>query len=356
MCCYEVTDVDAAVVAVRAAGGTADAPRDEPHGRTADCVDDQGIPFALHTGYYPPLPESPLAYAELRVPDATRARAFYGTVLSWGFEPGGAPGYWHPRRPDGDFPAPMFGLVGGAAEARVVPTFRVPDVAAALAAVRAAGGEAADRTRRSLRRRILPGRPGRPLPPPPQASRHIHRPAGGGGSVPRVIDDGAEVLARVDRAGLVEVVHAGHAVALGADGSPRVRAGNPDRPFLPRSSLKPLQAVAMLRAGLEIDGRRSPWPARATKARQATSTASTRSSRRPGSPRPTCRPPPCSRTNPTPRSTGAAKDAAPSRSPTCAPASTPRCSPPASPRAGTRPPTATRRTRCRSGCGRRSPS
>src|SRR6185437_826862 len=45
MCCYEVTDVDAAVVAVRAAGGTADDPRDEPHGRTADCVDDQGIPF-----------------------------------------------------------------------------------------------------------------------------------------------------------------------------------------------------------------------------------------------------------------------------------------------------------------------
>ena len=144
MCCYEVTDVDAAVVAVRAAGGTADDPRDEPHGRTADCVDDQGIPFALHTGYYPPLPESPLAYAELRVPDATRARAFYGTVLGWGFDPGGERGYWHPRRSDGEFPAPMFGLVGGAAEARVVPTFGVADVAAAVAAVRAAGGEAAD--------------------------------------------------------------------------------------------------------------------------------------------------------------------------------------------------------------------
>jgi uncharacterized glyoxalase superfamily protein PhnB len=144
MCCYETPDVDAAVVAVRAAGGTADTPRDEPHGRTADCVDDQGIPFALHTGYYPPLPESPLTYAELRVPDATRARAFYGTVLGWGFEPGSAAGYWHPRRPDGGFPAPMFGLVGGAAEARVVPTFQVPDIAAAVAAVRAAGGEAPD--------------------------------------------------------------------------------------------------------------------------------------------------------------------------------------------------------------------
>jgi len=69
-----------------------------------------------------------------------------------------------------------------------------------------------------------------------------------------VIDDGAEVLARVDRGGVVEAVHAGHAVALGADGAPLVRAGDPDGPFLPRSSLKPLQAVAMLRAGLALDG------------------------------------------------------------------------------------------------------
>jgi len=69
-----------------------------------------------------------------------------------------------------------------------------------------------------------------------------------------VIDDGAEVLARVDRGGVVEAVHTGHAVALGADGAPLVRAGDPDGPFLPRSSLKPLQAVAMLRAGLALDG------------------------------------------------------------------------------------------------------
>jgi L-asparaginase II len=69
-----------------------------------------------------------------------------------------------------------------------------------------------------------------------------------------VIEDGAEVLARVDRGGVVEAVHAGHAVALDADGALRVRVGDPDGSFLPRSSLKPLQAVAMLRAGLELDG------------------------------------------------------------------------------------------------------
>ena len=144
LCCYEVADVDAAVTLVRAAGGTADGPRDEPHGRTADCVDDQGIPFALHAGHTPPL-AGPLTYVELRVPDAVRARAFYGTVLGWGFQPGSEQGYWHPRRHDGDLTTPMMGLMGGAAEARAVPTFRVPDVGAAGAAVRAAGGQAGER-------------------------------------------------------------------------------------------------------------------------------------------------------------------------------------------------------------------
>ena len=145
MCCYEVLDVDAAVTRVRAAGGTADEPRDEPHGRTVDCVDDQGIPFALHAGPGTPPLAGPLTYVDLQVPDATRARAFYGTVLGWGFQPGTEPGYWHPQRPDGAFTEPMTGLRGGAAEARAVPMFRAPDVAAAVAAVRAAGGEAGER-------------------------------------------------------------------------------------------------------------------------------------------------------------------------------------------------------------------
>ncbi|MBV9923231.1 MAG: hypothetical protein JOY78_20595 [Pseudonocardia sp.] len=144
MCCYEVPDVDTAVALVRAAGGTADGPREEPHGRTVDCVDDQGIPFALHTGAGTPPLAGPLAHVELRVPDEGRARAFYGTVLGWGFEPGSAAGYWHPLRPDGGFTAPMTGLVGGATPGRVVPTFRVPDLAAAVAEVRAAGGEAGE--------------------------------------------------------------------------------------------------------------------------------------------------------------------------------------------------------------------
>lgn len=56
------------------------------------------------------------------------------------------------------------------------------------------------------------------------------------------------------RDGLVESVHYGSAVALGPDGTTVAAAGAPDAPFYPRSSLKPLQAVAMVRAGLDIPG------------------------------------------------------------------------------------------------------
>lgn len=54
------------------------------------------------------------------------------------------------------------------------------------------------------------------------------------------------------RDGLVESVHYGSAIALGADGSVAATAGDPLAPFYPRSALKPLQAVAMVRAGLEL--------------------------------------------------------------------------------------------------------
>ncbi|WP_411374729.1 asparaginase [Arthrobacter sp. MPF02] len=54
------------------------------------------------------------------------------------------------------------------------------------------------------------------------------------------------------RDGLVESIHYGSAVALAPDGTTQATAGDPDAPFYPRSSLKPLQAVAMVRAGLDI--------------------------------------------------------------------------------------------------------
>ncbi len=65
---------------------------------------------------------------------------------------------------------------------------------------------------------------------------------------------GSALLAEVVRSSFVEGVHRGSVVALGADGCELWRLGDPDRPVFPRSSNKPLQAVGMLRAGLDLDG------------------------------------------------------------------------------------------------------
>jgi L-asparaginase II len=62
------------------------------------------------------------------------------------------------------------------------------------------------------------------------------------------------LLAEVVRSGFVEGWHRGSVVAVGADGDELWRLGDPDRPVFPRSSNKPMQAVGMLRAGLELDG------------------------------------------------------------------------------------------------------
>jgi L-asparaginase II len=62
------------------------------------------------------------------------------------------------------------------------------------------------------------------------------------------------VIARVVRSGFVESLHYGTAVAVNADGDVIAAAGTPASPIFPRSSNKPLQAVAMLRAGLPVEG------------------------------------------------------------------------------------------------------
>lgn len=61
------------------------------------------------------------------------------------------------------------------------------------------------------------------------------------------------LLAEVVRGDLVESVHRGHLVVLRPDGEPLVEVGDPDLPMWPRSSLKPLQAAALLRSGLAVD-------------------------------------------------------------------------------------------------------
>lgn len=70
----------------------------------------------------------------------------------------------------------------------------------------------------------------------------------------RDVATAAVPLADVVRGDLVESVHLGHVVVLAPDGSVRLALGDPDVVVWPRSSLKPVQAVAMLRAGLDVDG------------------------------------------------------------------------------------------------------
>lgn len=62
------------------------------------------------------------------------------------------------------------------------------------------------------------------------------------------------VLVEVERSGFVESRHRGSAVGLAADGTAVVRAGFPDEPIFPRSANKPMQAVAMVRSGLALEG------------------------------------------------------------------------------------------------------
>lgn len=62
------------------------------------------------------------------------------------------------------------------------------------------------------------------------------------------------VVAEVVRSGFVEGRHTGSAVAVRPDGSRPVELGRPEQPVFPRSSNKPLQAVALLDCGLDIDG------------------------------------------------------------------------------------------------------
>jgi L-asparaginase II len=63
---------------------------------------------------------------------------------------------------------------------------------------------------------------------------------------------GGVPVAEVVRSGFVEGRHHGSVAVLGADGSVLASAGDPYGPMFPRSSNKPMQAVAMLRSGLAL--------------------------------------------------------------------------------------------------------
>jgi L-asparaginase II len=64
-----------------------------------------------------------------------------------------------------------------------------------------------------------------------------------------------EVLAELTRNGLVESIHTGHLIMLNSDGSDFKVKGSVDMPIFPRSSVKCMQASAMVRNGLKLEPR-----------------------------------------------------------------------------------------------------
>ncbi len=93
------------------------------------------------------------------------------------------------------------------------------------------------------------------MPPTTRSARggtlHEGRSIGSPGSAPLEGVDWPEtpVLVEAWRSGFLESVHRGSLVVLGADGEELAGFGAVDRPMLPRSSNKPVQATALLAAG-----------------------------------------------------------------------------------------------------------
>jgi len=99
-CSYVVDDAAAAVERVRAAGGQAGQLVRQPYGLAADCVDADGVRFAVYQPAGPVGPPSgqgraveagpgaagrdgDLIYVTIEVRDPERTLAFYGAVLGW---------------------------------------------------------------------------------------------------------------------------------------------------------------------------------------------------------------------------------------------------------------------------------
>jgi predicted enzyme related to lactoylglutathione lyase len=141
-CCYAVADIAAARQAILDSGGHAGEVDSTAHGMIVEATDPAGVTFAVFeaTGDVPRpalngTGPGELSYVTYEVPDSAVARAFYGRVLHWNFEPGRIDDGWgivgsHP----------MAGIAGGAERPVTVPMWTVADIEAAVARVREAGG------------------------------------------------------------------------------------------------------------------------------------------------------------------------------------------------------------------------
>lgn len=138
----QVPDVDATLRRAVATGAELTRPpADYEYGRNGVIVDPFGHRWIVAS--LEPGPEAPsgrhgdVAYLTLGVPDAERAKAFYGAVLGWRFTPGSVPEGWQVEGV-----TPGAGMWGGQRPPELQLCYQVDDVAAGVLRVRAAGGQA----------------------------------------------------------------------------------------------------------------------------------------------------------------------------------------------------------------------
>jgi predicted enzyme related to lactoylglutathione lyase len=141
---HRVDDLRAALARVRALDGTATDPRRESYGLVADCTDDQGNGFSLLEmpvdAPRPPINGAvpgDVSYITVSPGDEQRGSAFYSELFGWRFTPGNVD-----RGLQVEGPQPMTGFWGGPGRQTVVLMYRVADIDAAAARVRALGGQA----------------------------------------------------------------------------------------------------------------------------------------------------------------------------------------------------------------------
>lgn len=143
--CHAVEHLPTTLERIRAAGGRAGEPVEEPFGLVAECVDNQGTQLAVlqaPAALRAPIPRpgaGELFYLTVEVPDSALFRDFYGAVFGWTFTGGRVNDGWQVSGV-----SPMMGMRGGADRPTIVPMYGVADITAAVAAVRAAGGTATD--------------------------------------------------------------------------------------------------------------------------------------------------------------------------------------------------------------------
>jgi uncharacterized glyoxalase superfamily protein PhnB len=142
----EVDDVDASTDRARRGGASVERePADQPYGRASVIVDPFGHRWILlrQPAQAPGLRQGDVANVTMMARDARRAKEFYQAVLQVPFS-AGHPGAW---RTDETRP-PLGILPSQDAEPGVQLSYRVDDIAAAVARVRAAGGHADEPRRR----------------------------------------------------------------------------------------------------------------------------------------------------------------------------------------------------------------